>query len=378
MSRSMKRMLARFHWPLAFCLMGLILTSCGVPGLPTTAAQLPVVGAPTATQTLPAVHLPQDEAPHRDLTEWWYYTGHFDSVSSGGQQHHYGFELVFFQVLRSDYPPIYAAHFAITDLARGSFQYDQRRLTEPNAVLPNGTSTNGFQVGIGDWSARGLNGQDTLQATMNNYALNVSLHALKPPTLHNGDGLITAGLNGFTYYYSRTRMELSGTLQDHQQRLQISGTAWMDHQWGNFLTQGDGGWDWFSVQLNDQTEAMIYLLRDANGNITSTYASFIGADSHNLLLPEKSLNVTALSHWLSPVTGITYPSGWTIKINDPRLQMAITLQPELKNQELVVTQSTGNTYWEGAVSVQGKSSGHTVMGEGYVELTGYHKSDGTV
>jgi predicted secreted hydrolase len=45
--------------------------------------------------------------------------------------------------------------------------------------------------------------------------------------------------------------------------------------------------------------------------------------------------------------------------------------PELKDQELVAYQSTGNSYWEGAVTIQGQSAGTAVNGEGYVELTGY-------
>lgn len=147
----------------------------------------------------------------------------------------------------------------------------------------------------------------------------------------------------------------------------------MDHQWGNFLTLGGGGWDWFSIQLNNQTEMMLYLIRNASGQIISTYTGYIGPDAQDLQLPGNAVHVSVLGHWLSPVTGITYPSGWQVMINDPRLQVALTLQPALKNQELVVVQSTGNTYWEGAVTIQGQSGGHAIQGEGYVELTGYQK-----
>lgn len=369
----MKRAALRVVYLPLLCLLALLLTSCHVPGVPATSAQLPLVGPAPAQAALPPIRFPQDEAQHRDLTEWWYYTGHLNATTPDGKLHRYGFELVFFQALRSDYPPVYAAHFAISDLTRGEFHYDQRRLTEPNAVIPNGSSTSGFAVSINDWSARGLNGRDHLQATMNGYTIDLDLNALKPPTLHNGNGLITYGLGGFSYYYSRTRMAITGALLDHQQRLQVSGEAWMDHQWGNFLTLGGGGWDWFSVQLNDNSEMMLYLIRDASGQVISTYVGYIGPDARDLQLPGSALKVSVLDHWLSPTTGITYPSGWRVTINDPRLQASLTLRPELKNQELVATQSTGNTYWEGAVSIQGQSAGHAVQGEGYVELTGYHK-----
>jgi predicted secreted hydrolase len=351
-------------------LLAVLLASCGFPGQPTTAAQLPVVGI-TPTQTpLPPVRFPQDEAPHRDLTEWWYYTGHLNATIDG-RPHHYGFELVFFQVLRADFPPVYAAHFAISDVTGGQFHFDQRRQTEVNAVLPDGTTTTGFNISIGDWSMRGVNGSDHLSATMTGYSLRIDLRGLKPPALHNGNGLITYGLAGFSYYYSRTRMAASGTLVDHGQVVAVSGVAWMDHQWGNFLTLGGGGWDWFSIQLANDTELMLYLIRDTTGHVISTYAGLIQPNGQELLLSPQSLRIKVFGHWRSSASGVTYPSGWLVQIRDARLQATLTLLPELKGQELLVYQSTGNSYWEGAVSVAGQNGGVSISGEGYVELTGY-------
>jgi predicted secreted hydrolase len=351
-------------------LLAFLLASCGFPGISSTTAQLPVVKTTPAATPLPPVRFPQDEAPHRDLTEWWYYTGHLNAVVDG-QQHHYGFELVFFQVLRSDFPPLYAAHFAISDVMRGQFHFAQRSETEANAVLPDGTTTTGFDLSIGNWSMRGVNGHDHLSASMAGYGIDLSLDGLKPPVLHNGDGIITYGLAGFSYYYSRTRMAVSGALVDHGVSLAISGEVWMDHQWGNFLTLGSGGWDWFSIQLNNDTELMLYFIRDASGHIISTYGGYILADGREVLLSPQSMHIQVLSHWRSPATGIVYPSGWLVQIRDVQLQTTLTLQPELKDQELAVYQSTGNAYWEGAVSISGQDNGSAIGGEGYVELTGY-------
>ena len=102
----------------------LVLASCGFPGIVTTAGQLPEVKSTPQAQPLPPVRFPQDEAAHRDLNEWWYYTGHMNAVTPDGKAHHYGFELVFFQALRSDLPPFYAAHFAISDVTRGKFHME--------------------------------------------------------------------------------------------------------------------------------------------------------------------------------------------------------------------------------------------------------------
>src|SRR6266571_3498516 len=101
-----------------YLLLTVFLASCGFPGVVSTSEQLPQVSTTPQTANLPPVHFPQDEAAHKNLNEWWYYTGHMDAVTPDGKAHHYGFELVFFQALRSDLPPFYAAHFAISDVTR--------------------------------------------------------------------------------------------------------------------------------------------------------------------------------------------------------------------------------------------------------------------
>ena len=351
-----------------------LLSSCGFPGIAASSAQLPTVSKQQPTPALPPVSFPQDEGSHNYLTEWWYYTGHLEAIDASGTHRQYGFELVIFQVSRSNLPLLFPAHFAITDLSRNEFHYDQRSVYTPREQVPEGSVTKGINMRAADWSIQGANGHDHLQASMQNYAIDLNLSGSKPPILHNENGLITYGLGGFSYYYSRTRMAVTGTLTDHNQPLQVTGQAWMDHQWGNFLTLGGGGWDWYSLQFNDNAEMMLYFIRDASGAIISTYAGYIDANGKNTLLPATSLSFTALDHWTSPTTHITYPFGWQVAINDPQVQATLTIQPLLKNQELVANQSTGNTYWEGAVSIQGQHNGQSLRGQGYVELTGYTQS----
>ncbi len=347
-------------------LLLLLLSSCGVPGVISQGNSLPAA-QPTATPTaLQPIHLPWDEAPHSDLTEWWYFTGHFSGKDASGATRSYGFELTFFQVLRGFVPPTYIGHFAITDINRKQFHYLQQLQIEPNAVIPNGTSADGFHLKIGDWFMNGLNGQDTIGASMSGYSLQVSLASQKPPALHNG-GLLNYGNAGFSYYYSYTHLALKGTITDNGAVIPITGLAWMDHQWGNFIGVGGIGWDWFSVQLNNNTEYMIYVIRGANGSPVSLFGTFINAQGISTKIPESTLKEQVLGTWKSPQTGITYPSGW-------KLQAAgtvITITPVLQNQELNTTQTTGNIYWEGDCQVSAEVNGATIPGSGYTELTGY-------
>lgn len=345
----------------------LILAGCGVPGM-VPAGQSLRAPSPTATAVpLAPARFPQDEAPHRNLTEWWYYTGHLQGADAAGQAHNYGFELTFFQVLRGGVAPVYIGHYAISDITRGQFHYDQRLLMEPNAILPNGTTTTGFDLTIADWTMRGVNGLDALAASMTDYAIQLTLQGAKPPALHGGDGIIQYGVFGFSYYYSRTRMAVTGTMQDHGATFPVTGTAWMDHQWGDFISTVGGGWDWFSIQLDNGTEYMIYFLRDGNGKIIQTVATQVNAQGQAMQLPGATIQEQATDHWTSPATHVTYPSGWTITL--PAGPLMIT--PLLRDQELVTTQSTSNTYWEGACAIAGTLAGQPVTGQGYTELTGY-------
>src|SRR5437763_4173204 len=145
-----KRILCRLA---GCCLLFLpLLSSCTFPGLVSTSAQLPSVGQKRATPNLPPISFPRDEGVHNDLTEWWYYTGHLKATDVAGKLHQYGFELVIFRVSRSDLPPVYPAHFAISDIAQSEFHYDQNRITKMNEDSARGTTTKGIDVQVGNWS----------------------------------------------------------------------------------------------------------------------------------------------------------------------------------------------------------------------------------
>lgn len=338
-------------------LIGVLLAGCArsAPVDPTVLAPAP---AATARPTQPDhVTLPQDDAPHDDLTEWWYYTGHL--FADGGKS--YGFELVIFQAKRRDDPPGYAAHFAITDNQRKDFHFQER--SENGKQVQHSSS---FDLNMSGWRMGGSAGQDHLAADMADYAINLDLTSGKPAVLHDGKGLISFGPAGDSYYYSRTRLSVNGTLTDHGATLRVAGAAWMDHQWGNFVS-GGGGWDWFAIQLNDDSEAMLFFLRDSDGKPTLSYGSYVAPDGTATILGRSDFGEQAVGSWTSSSSGIQYPTGWQVVAGDLRL----TLTPTVLDQELRTTQSTGMSYWEGDVRIDGAHAGKPVQGVGYVELVGY-------
>ena len=139
--------------------------------------------------------------------------------------------------------------------------------------------------------------------------------------------------------------------------------SWFDREWStSALGEDQEGWDWFSLQLDDGREIMLYQLRLKDGGIDPfSAASFIEKDGTVKHLKADDFEILALDTWKSPETGTLYPSKWKVTIPEQDIQLTVT--PAISNQELLLS----FTYWEGAVKVVGDS----LSGKGYVELTGY-------
>jgi len=146
--------------------------------------------------------------------------------------------------------------------------------------------------------------------------------------------------------------------------------SWMDHE---FSTSALGpelvGWDWFSIQLDDGSELMVYQLRREDGTADPfPGGTYVDPDGNTTRLGPQDFTVTVNDTWRSPHSGATYPAQWTIAVPSEDLILEVT--PYLADQEL----DTSFIYWEGAVRIVGEHAGNAVRGNGYVELTGYAQS----
>ncbi|HLY12798.1 MAG TPA: lipocalin family protein [Candidatus Limnocylindrales bacterium] len=372
--------------------VSLLAAACNGPILANPGASLrpePVAtpGPSQAADPVP-IQLPLDDGAHDRLTEWWYYTGHLRDLASGAE---YGFEYVIFRAERGGFPVTWASHLAITDQAQGLFQYAQRSVVGPEVDQVPGPGR-GFALDLGPdptdpstagrppWTMAGVGGNDHLAAQLSpaeattagvpaGLGLDLTLTSAKPAVLEGGSGWIDFGPAGGSYYYSRTDLLVTGTIDVDGHALQVDGTAWFDHQWGDFIAVGGGGWDWFAVNLADGTDLTISLVRAADGTDALVYGTLVDASGRASHLDRSAFSVQATAHWTSPLTGVTYPAGWTVSIPGQALQ--ISLRPTVAGQELDTRATTGVIYWEGSQVVQAVHAGQAIGGQGYVELTGY-------
>jgi predicted secreted hydrolase len=331
---------------------------------------------------LPGYHyqFPHDHFSHPDFeTEWWYYTGNVKS-SDG---HRFGFELTFFRqaVTRDpsktavwDVRDVYFAHLALSDLDRGNFYHSERSNRSGPGIA--GVSEADRRIWNGNWQIRWQGDDQQLQAVDDRFTLQFKMHPEKPPVIHGENGVSQKGANPgeASHYISFTRLATSGSIELNGTKLDVTGTAWMDHEFFTHLLEPEQvGWDWLSLQLDDNTEFMLFHIRREDGSIDSHSAgTYIdaGGKSQNLKNADFVLQ-PAGDAWTSPITKAVYPIHWKISI--PRLGIELDAKTPLESQELAGKGNFAPTYWEGAITLQGSHNGKPLAGVGYLEMTGYDR-----
>jgi predicted secreted hydrolase len=357
-------------------------------GLPT--ASLDAAERYTQADGTYPITFPQDFGAHPDYqTEWWYYTGNLHDP----QGRRFGYQLTFFR--RALVPPqerverasewgteqVYLAHLAITDADKTEHEAFER--LSRGAVGLAGAESEPFRVWLEDWEV-----QEVAPATyrlkaavpseMENglpsqrIALDLILNDLKGPILQGEQGYSQKGpeAGDASYYFSQTRLVSQGTLQIDGQRFPVQGTSWMDHEFStSALSPGQVGWDWFSIQLEDGSELMVFQIRREDGSIDPfSSGTWIAPDGTTRFLEKDDFKITAQETWRSPSSGAVYPSRWSLEV--PEVDLELDIRPVILNQEMDLNYQ----YWEGAVDITARKAGEQFNGVGYVELTGYGRS----
>ncbi len=357
-----------------------------IPSASAANAQLTWLDAPVNTAEFRKVtapqtwKFPQDFGAHEDYqTEWWYYTGNLETAEGRP----FGFQLTFFrQALTPPAPDerpiapssnwrsqqVYSAHFTVSDIADRHF-YPYERFSRGNVDLA-GVTASPYQVWLEDWSANEVEpGKVRLQAQTSDVALDLVVEQTLP-VLQGDRGFSVKGLEpgNASYYYSLVQQPTTGSVTVGGEIYEVTGLTWKDHEYStSSLGAGTVGWDWFSMQFDNGSALMLYLLRHDDGTLESTSAgTYIAATGETEPLNAQDWQVKVLDTWKSIKSGAVYPAKWTIAI--PKLNIMLQAKPLMPNQELNTSTAT---YWEGAVAFEGSSKNQPIRGKGYVELTGY-------
>lgn len=320
---------------------------------------------------------PADHGPHPNFeTEWWYFTGNLQTAEG----RRFGFQLTFFRraLAAEDLSresawatrQLYFAHFTLSDIEGRSFHSFERFARGALGLAEAGATP--FRVAIEDWQAESVSESLfplALEAQDGEARLELELSDAQGWVAHGDAGLSRKGEGegNASYYYSYPRLPARGKIEIAGQTFAVEGEAWLDREWStSVLAPEQQGWDWFSLQLGDGRELMLFQLRRQDGSRDPFSAgTLIAADGKAESLKAGDFELEPLDLWKSPRSGASYPTRWRLKL--PRHGLELETKALLEDQELDVSFS----YWEGAVDAEGKEGDEPLRGRGYLEMVGY-------
>jgi predicted secreted hydrolase len=299
----------------------------------------------------PKIRFPGDEGAHPNfLVEWWY--GHFSLSDAEGRE--YGAMVAYFNfglriISISNFGTGKFHHF----VSGSPLHYVEKRLD--------------LRWGRDHWFR---SDSDSFVYSLESYGpglgFNLGLKSLKPPLLlPGGSGGVSKWTGGDSYYYSLTRLKAKGQIELSGDKLKVEGTGWMDHQWMQSL--GEGGWDWFAVQLDNNTEVVFWHIVNPNESIKSCDLTVMLPD--NSIYHTKDFVLERLGTWVSPQSGREYGTIWRVQGKAYDLDLQIKARHVQQEIRIFESLSTPNFhFWEGVMSVSGRLDGKSVSGISYTEL----------
>jgi predicted secreted hydrolase len=349
------------------------------------------------------LNYPVDHGSHPEFPiEWWYITGYLEKKEN--QEPNLlkmGFQITFFRAgikkksdsSKTEISPwhsdsVLIAHTAITDELK--MTYCSSELSERTVVDIAETKTKMLSVQLRSATLREVGSTFEASFKCKNHHLKLVFTPEKPLVLHGDQGYVAKGpeKGNASYYVSYPRMSVKGVSSVFAENTEsmskepvsknsavVTGSAWFDHEIVSApVDQKDIGWDWFALQFSDNSELMVYQLRNPDGS-KSPYSrgTYITTSGDKINLGAKDCVLKRKKTWTSPKTATKYTIGWQIRCNSEQLKSDVEVAATLPEQEFLAGNATGKRYWEGRVKSVGTLNDVKVTGNGYLEMVGYDR-----
>jgi predicted secreted hydrolase len=319
------------------------------------------------------LRFPRDEGSHPQYRlEWWYVTGQVHDERNRER----GFQVTFFRVRtgiaesnRSRFAPrqVLFAHAAIADPQFGRLRHAERSAREGFGLAQAREGV--VDVRLDDWSLRqSVDGRYHAVVAGPDFSFALDLKSTQPLLLQGERGYSRKGPDprAASYYYSQPQLTVGGEMVIDGRRQQVSGTAWLDHEWSSdYVDASAQGWDWAGINLDDGGALMVFRMRDPQGGERWASATLRSAGGRVQVFESRDVEWVPGRKWRSPRTGVEYPVQWRVRVGNRTYE----IEPSMPDAELDSRSSTGTIYWEGPVNL--RLPGGARVGRGYLEMTGY-------
>lgn len=313
------------------------------------------------------ISFPADEGRHSsEPTEWWYTSGHLTGMTTGKS---YSYMLSYF------YSPLGTFDgFRILNLKdddKGLF-YTETKALNYNILASNGLNIKAkiFTGGTETWHNKTdilgnpLPFEYEISAASSSGAINLEYDALKPPLILADSGYLYEGATDYTYYYSQTKNEVTGTITLNGITENVSGSSWIDRQYGTFNPWNGREYEWFCIQLSNGMDinlTNIFTVKDEiPDNLKYRFLSAYVDETTQYTTSDFQIDRLKFSYMPDSIR--CYSQKW--RITSSILDVDIIVSTLHSNCEV----SLPFRFYEGSTNVTGTVNGAIVTGVGFVEL----------
>lgn len=312
------------------------------------------------------ISFPKDEGRHAsEPIEWWYTAGHL--VSASGKT--YSYMLTYFYYPASSFDGFRIMN--LTDDATGTFYQDTKPLNYSGLSEDHlDIQANVYHEGDESWSNKrdANNHLIPFEYTINSASPGVAFHfiyeTVKRPLIPGTDGYLEEGLSNYTYYYSQTGNAVSGTLTLNGVTEAVTGTSWIDRQYGNFNPLTGEKYEWFLLQLSNGMDINLWNIFTVNNTIPGNdkYRILSAYVNDSTQYTSSDFTIERLGFNRMPDSQACYSNKWRLTSEKNKIDLTITS----KNKQSEVTWPF--RFFEGATNISGTVNGKAVTGIGFSEL----------
>ncbi|MBT8271234.1 MAG: T9SS type A sorting domain-containing protein [Bacteroidia bacterium] len=313
------------------------------------------------------VSFPSDEGRHvGEPIEWWYTSGHLTGETTGKR---YSYMYTFFHYPQAPYDGFRIMN--ITDEDTGAFYQNVLPL---NYTTLSTTSldieANVFGITTESWKNKidGSNNPIPFEYELNAagpvLGLTLDLVSTKHPLILSDDGYLEQGLTNYTYYYSLTSNTISGSITAAGISENVTGTGWIDRQYGSFNPLTGEKYEWFSMQLSNGMDLNLWNIFTTGRTIPDDpkYRILSAYVDESTQYTTDDFTIERLEFFCTPDDANCYSKKWRLvsPVND--IDLEISLNHTTSEVQLPFR------FMESATSVTGTINGLSVSGIGFAEL----------
>jgi len=328
------------------------------------------------TPTGSLISFSKDEGKHAsEEIEWWYTTGHLTGQTSGAK---YSYMLSYFvysyqgfdgfRILNITNDDTGEKYFNTSPVKYDIISNDKLHLQASSIFLPKTENWNNKV----DTNLKIIPFEYTLNASTSKVELKLEYETIKRPLILGGNGKFNQGSSSYTYYYSQTKNDVTGTINFNGFTEDVVGISWIDRQYGSFNPLQDEKYEWMSLQLSNGMDINLWNLftddnkipDNLNFRILSAYVD------ENTQYTTKDFKLQRLEfHYTSDLENC-YSKKWHLTSSTNNIDLIIFV---LQNDSEV---QLPFRFYEGAITIEGTVNGMNVTGQGFAELLHtYEKPD---